>query len=439
MENSETYSQSDIENSKLYTHKSLNYLAGIAFLLCSLADFYQRELYAPLFFLIRFFIFTIMLVFVSPLNTRFFKKNHQLFTAVFLTSISTISTFFVILSENSYHSSTTFIGLLAAATALLFQASSKYFLPITLTPLLIIATYYGVSDSSFSNNSLLLKSIFLFTITFIAHFNFYRFTEKSYKFRLKFEKQKKAMEELLNENNQLVRILCHDLGNSLTIVDMTTHLLEKTLKPTKEQQGLVTKSLDRLKRAVTTQKEIIEHVKQKEAIESGKTSIDLSPVNLNIIFEKVKFIFQTQIKEKNLNLNIIYSTDKSPHVMAELVSLSNNVINNIVSNAIKFSKDGSDINITTWNDKSFVYVTIEDNGIGMSEELVKNVFNTNVKTSRPGVRGERGTGFGMPLAKAYMLKYNGEIFVESKEGKGTRFTLKFQNIENHRKKEPKAA
>ena len=75
----------------------------------------------------------------------------------------------------------------------------------------------------------------------------------------------------------------------------------------------------------------------------------------------------------------------------------------------------------------------------MSEELVKNVFNTNVKTSRPGVRGERGTGFGMPLAKAYMLKYNGEIFVESKEGKGTRFTLKFQNIENHRKKEPKAA
>jgi len=101
-----------------------------------------------------------------------------------------------------------------------------------------------------------------------------------------------------------------------------------------------------------------------------------------------------------------------------------------MSNAIKFSYDNSEIILSCWKEDTFVYLTVEDFGVGMNDELVKNVFKSNVKTNRPGVKGEKGTGFGIPLAYSYMQKYGGDIYVESWEGKGTRFTLKFKAIDS---------
>jgi signal transduction histidine kinase len=425
----------EIENTKMNSHRWLVNICAFLFLMWSVVDFNTKEPLAPLFLIIRLIPFSFMFLFATPLNEKIFRKHHRFISSVILTLITTSEIIFISVSENGFSSNFLILTSLYLSTALLFQANYKYYIPIILSPfitLLILGSF--ISNDFLIFEHAIAKLSFLTIITFIAHWNIYKFTEKSYTLRINYDKKRVETERLLDDNNQLVRILCHDLGNSLTIVQMTAGILANNITPSEKQKTLYDKNMERLKRAINTQKEIINHVKQKEALESGKQKVENVPVSLNVIFEKVRFIFQDQVKEKEIQLSFNYSSDKSPYVMAEMVSLSNNVINNIISNAIKFSPNNNQIIISTWNDKKTVFVTIEDFGIGMNDELLKNIFSTTVQTSRPGVRGEKGTGFGMPLAKSFMNKYGGEIFAESKEGKGTRFTLKFNTIEevNHK-------
>ncbi|MFT6630688.1 MAG: signal transduction histidine kinase [Bacteriovoracaceae bacterium] len=421
----------DIENNKINSHRWLVDICALLFMAWSIIDFQTKEPLAPLFFTIRLIPFTLMVLFATPLNEKLFRKHHQFISGTILTLITTSEVIFLMVSKNGLSSNFLMLISLFLSTALLFQANYKYYLPIICAPMFaLLALGPFIASEALNFEYSVLKLTFLTLITFIAHWNIYKFAEKSYHLRIKFEEKNAQTEKLLEDNNQLVRILCHDLGNALTIVEMSAGIIERHINPGEEQKVFFEKNLDRLKRAVNNQKEIINHVKQKEALESGKQKVENVPVSLNVVFEKVKFIFQDQVDEKEIQLSFNYSNnDKSPYVMAEMVSLSNNVINNIISNAIKFSPNKNQIIVSTWNDKNFVFVTIEDFGIGMNDDLLKNMFSTTVKTSRPGVRGEKGTGFGMPLAKSYMQKYGGEIIVESKVGRGTRFTLKFHGIE----------
>ncbi len=103
-----------------------------------------------------------------------------------------------------------------------------------------------------------------------------------------------------------------------------------------------------------------------------------------------------------------------------------------MTNAIKFSPRGSTIKITTKQDvEGQIKVYISDPGVGMSTELVDDLFDLSKPTSRDGTEGERGTGFGMPLVKKFMQKYGGEISINSKpiedfpNDHGTEICLRF--------------
>jgi signal transduction histidine kinase len=109
-------------------------------------------------------------------------------------------------------------------------------------------------------------------------------------------------------------------------------------------------------------------------------------------------------------------------------------VNNIISNAIKFSHPGQTINITAQRGTNDVRVLIEDHGVGIPDKILQHLFRTDQPTSRAGTGGERGTGYGMPVVKAYMNRYGGDIKVESRTAgadggaTGTKVTLTFQPI-----------
>jgi signal transduction histidine kinase len=405
----------------------------------TMLDFISLDPYAPIFLTVRFLIFGLTVVFVSNLNHKLFVNKHKLVSSIILTTITVSNTFFILISPDPITNSAYHL-ILYTTLPTLFIVEPKYFLPITLIPFAtyLSSVFYIQESSAYTLFALVATTVVTIILT-ISQYVAYSFLQNAFKNHTELVSSKKIVSELLDENNQLVRILCHDLGNSLTIIELSSTLISTILQKQGDVLPSISKNLDRVSRAITTQKEIIEHVRNKEALDSGKYKMELKPVNINIIIEKVKFMFQDQLIKKNISLSINYRTEQSPYVVAEMVSLSNNVVNNIVSNAIKFSNDDSEIIISSWVDKSDVYITIEDFGIGMDEELLKNVFKTNVKTNRPGVNGEKGTGFGIPLAKSYMLEYGGDMFVESRENRGTRFTLKFQSIELLENEEQKLA
>jgi signal transduction histidine kinase len=103
------------------------------------------------------------------------------------------------------------------------------------------------------------------------------------------------------------------------------------------------------------------------------------------------------------------------------------ILRNLISNAIKFSNENGKITISAIKKGRFIEVLVQDNGVGMEPEIVKNLFNLAVNNSRLGTSGEKGTGLGLILVKEFVEKHGGEIYVNSEVGKGSVFSFTLQN------------
>jgi signal transduction histidine kinase len=110
----------------------------------------------------------------------------------------------------------------------------------------------------------------------------------------------------------------------------------------------------------------------------------------------------------------------------------NTVFRNLISNSIKFTSKGGQIEIGVSDsgrnfpcqlpsDSSYNCIYVKDNGIGMSKELMNKLFRLDQKVSRPGTEGEPSTGLGLLLRKEFVEKHGGKIWVESEENNGSTF------------------
>lgn len=232
------------------------------------------------------------------------------------------------------------------------------------------------------------------------------------------------VEEKNNSIGNLLRLMSHDISNSLTLI-LTSAFVQLKKESDKESENY--KSWKKVDRASQNIANILNKVREMQAVESGKMKLDLNPVDLHEVIKNAKFTFQDKLREKDINLNIEIPENISK-VMAEEVSLTHQVVNNILSNAIKFSEEGSEINIYAKEKSKSVDFVIRDHGIGMSKDLASRIFKEGEKTSREGLKGEKGTGFGMPLVKTFVNHYGGtvDVFsVEKQENRdsGTKFLI----------------
>lgn len=149
-------------------------------------------------------------------------------------------------------------------------------------------------------------------------------------------------------------------------------------------------------------------------------------------FEPVTFLLMPKILE-----NIIQASDSASKkaiaittgIPGDLVVFADEnmlacIIRNMVANAVKFTPDGGEISISARPlDDGKVEISISDNGIGMSKDLIENLFSLDVNTSRKGTGGELSTGLGLMICKDFIEKHGGEIKVVSEVGKGSRFSF----------------
>ena len=98
-------------------------------------------------------------------------------------------------------------------------------------------------------------------------------------------------------------------------------------------------------------------------------------------------------------------------------------MNNIVSNAIKYSPKNATITIQSEVSPKRVQIHVEDEGVGIPDALISKVFSDDEVTGRRGTEGEPGTGFGLPIVKAMVEAMEGKVSIESREGGGVRVTV----------------
>lgn len=220
---------------------------------------------------------------------------------------------------------------------------------------------------------------------------------------------KKSNELIVQQNNErkeLIQIMCHDLANPLGFLIGVLDLAE-------DDPSIFEEMKDYMRIATENGIRIINLVREMKALEEGKATFTLQDVHLKSAVDQTISIMKYQLQDKNI---IIESNiDENEYVKVEETSFINSVLSNIMTNAIKFSDPNSKIIINSKKKGQKIILSIKDSGIGMPQNLIENIFNMNKPTSRPGTKGEKGTGFGMPLVKKFVEVYDGQIEIISKE------------------------
>ena len=173
---------------------------------------------------------------------------------------------------------------------------------------------------------------------------------------------------------------------------------------------------------------LINDVLDMSRIESGKVTIEEADVHLPDMIHDLRTIIQSNIASKQLELFIDTQDVKHEDIITDKLRL-NQVLLNILSNAIKFTPAGGTISFRVIekpspadNIANFEF-RIKDNGIGMSEEFQKTIFDTFTREKSSTVSGIQGTGLGMAIAKNIVDMMGGVITVSSVEGKGSEFCV----------------
>ncbi|MCL6258915.1 HAMP domain-containing histidine kinase [Aquiflexum sp. TKW24L] len=166
----------------------------------------------------------------------------------------------------------------------------------------------------------------------------------------------------------------------------------------------------------------VEKVLQAATLEKKEFSLKMEYVDLTEILENAKTQFELQVENKGGKITF-ENRMTDPNLMSDPFHLSH-IINNLLDNANKYSKDSPIIHIKAWDQNGFVFVSIQDNGIGMSKEATKKIFDKFYRIPTGNVHDVKGFGLGLSYVKTIIEAHKGEISVSSEPGKGSIFTIK---------------
>lgn len=219
-------------------------------------------------------------------------------------------------------------------------------------------------------------------------------------------------EKLLNQQghkiDDLFRVLFHDLANPLGRIAMGLTIAKRQL-PEGENRGFTI-----AQEATDSMLEITQNIRRMYAVSRGKANMDLVPTSIQETFDYINKVFATDLSRKHIKLKSKVDEMKNGFVITEPVSFKNQVLGNIISNAIKFSPVEGTITIkASAYDENKVLIEVSDEGEGIPPEILKNMFDLSKKTTRPGTKGETGTGFGMHIMKSFVEMYGGEVQIET--------------------------
>ena len=161
--------------------------------------------------------------------------------------------------------------------------------------------------------------------------------------------------------------------------------------------------------------------------QTGRMEFKPENFDLHDLINENKSIFDVIASQKKITIHENLPSELS--VFADKLMIST-VLRNLISNAIKFTKQDGEIRISAEKKSKEIHIYISDNGVGIKEKRLKNLFRIDENESTSGTNNEKGTGLGLILCKEFVEKHGGKIWVESEEGKGSTFYFSLMSSVN---------
>jgi signal transduction histidine kinase len=328
-----------------------------------------------------------------------------LFTKILFFSYSIILFQFLVLLMIIYYLVVLFLATLKKSPSAIYYFLGLFLLFIALINDLLLAN----SKNSISRNYIIHLAfqafIFLQAIMLIKTWiRSYEETERLHK--------------ELDFKNKVFSIIAHDLKAPVASLDQYLGILDENISKDKRE-----KAMNSIKGMVKSSLSLIDNLIYWGRSQGSKMKVIPVSCNLEDISKDILNLLKESAKNKSLELS--YSSDGNSNAFCdkELIQI---VLRNLVSNAIKFTNSGGKVLIRIYHkssDKNRIFLDVEDNGVGIPSEKLKNLFNSEVPLSTYGTANEKGTGIGLRLCYDLITLNNGLIKVESTENTGTRIMI----------------
>ncbi|QNE40055.1 PAS domain-containing protein [Hymenobacter sp. NBH84] len=228
------------------------------------------------------------------------------------------------------------------------------------------------------------------------------------------------------KKNATLEILSHDLAGPLALVQQISAAMQAQVLPLGNAK--LTEALSIMQTICHDSVNLIRDFVDNEFMTSANVELKLDRVDLvwrvNLTMEEY------QRAAAQLNKQFLFLPASAPIY----VNLDENkflqVLNNLLSNSIKFTHEGGHITVRIEQQPGQVLLTVQDDGIGIAPELQPGLFERFTKARRPGLRGEKTTGLGMSIIKTIVELHRGQIWLESAENQGTTFYITLPSLDS---------
>lgn len=235
--------------------------------------------------------------------------------------------------------------------------------------------------------------------------------------KVRIEKRLEALEELNKLKSEFISTVSHELRTPLSIIKQLVMLVfNETTGPINEKQR---ETLKRARGNIERLKNIIDELLDISRIERDRFRLHYSLVNINELLRDSSDFFKKLAQDKGISLNY-YLPKKHVNLFMD-VERVNQVISNLIDNAIKFTEQGGKIKVEVKLLEAKVRMGVIDAGIGIAKSDLPKLFNKFAQVSKIARVERKGVGLGLSIAKELVERHGGEIWVESKLGVGSKF------------------
>lgn len=233
------------------------------------------------------------------------------------------------------------------------------------------------------------------------------------------EKQNIELDIANQTKNKLFSIVAHDLKNPFnTILGFINILIDSYDELNEEEKR---NFLTIIQGSSQTAYNLVENLLNWARTQTNSIILNSQEINVkDMIGTNVELV---KIFGEAKSIDIVFDEVDAFHTIYADKTMIDTVLRNILTNAIKFSKKGSSVQIISNQRRDFVYISIKDQGVGMNNEQIEKLFQIGGNSSTQGTSGETGTGLGIIICKEFVERNKGDIKVSSMVGEGTTFEI----------------
>jgi len=270
----------------------------------------------------------------------------------------------------------------------------------------------GMKSFLFNNN--------LETDTFVDEMNdisptYIRNTQKKEK---ELKKQISELKEQLKIKDRFIQVIAQDLRKPFNVLLGISKLLTKNVQT--YDKSKIEEMLSMNHQTIVKTYDLLEDLLTWTNSQTGNLPFVRKRISLHGVLKQSVDFFSNNARAKNIRLTLL--CDEKLGVMADEFMMKT-IVRNIISNAIKFTHTGGEVSISAKKSNDSILVSISDNGMGIDNRFLPEIWDSSSTYTTPGTAKEQGTGLGLIICKEFVEKHGGNIWAESELGKGTTFNF----------------